>query len=177
MPCYLFTYHAYRSWMPDRAQGYVRRHEGILPPDPAMAARYRRDAAYEEIWFKAQHQEQVVTTIETAVTHIQCRLHFVSTDAAHIHALVSWQGTRTWLQNRTSLKRSVTLVLKEKFDDRPWLSDGASRKWVRDAAHFEYLVNEYLPKHDGWKWREGRGLFKQTPATRRSPAIILARIQ
>ncbi|QDT75400.1 hypothetical protein I41_46100 [Lacipirellula limnantheis] len=33
MPCCLFTYHAYGSWTPDRKQGYVKRHQGILQQD------------------------------------------------------------------------------------------------------------------------------------------------
>jgi hypothetical protein len=41
MPCYLFTYHAYLSWMPDRPQGYVRRKKGIFPPDEEKAEAYK----------------------------------------------------------------------------------------------------------------------------------------
>ena len=33
MPCYLFTYHAYGSWLPDHAEGYVHWKEGQQPPD------------------------------------------------------------------------------------------------------------------------------------------------
>ncbi|MEM1305417.1 MAG: hypothetical protein AAGG46_11005, partial [Planctomycetota bacterium] len=29
MPVYLFTYHTYGSWLPDRPQGYVQRDQGI----------------------------------------------------------------------------------------------------------------------------------------------------
>src|SRR4051794_35604479 len=29
MPCYLFTYHAYGSWMPDHKRGYVHRGQGV----------------------------------------------------------------------------------------------------------------------------------------------------
>jgi hypothetical protein len=25
--------------------------------------------------------------------------------------------------------------------------------------HFDYLVTKYLPKHQGWKWAEGRKYF------------------
>ena len=38
MPCYLFTFHAYGTWMPDREEGFVRREQGILPPDEELAA-------------------------------------------------------------------------------------------------------------------------------------------
>jgi hypothetical protein len=51
MPCYLFTYHAYGSWMPDRPQGYVRRGKGILPTDTRMAERYRKNTKYDKAPF------------------------------------------------------------------------------------------------------------------------------
>ena len=37
MPCYLFTFHAFGTWMPDREEGFVRREQGILPPDEELA--------------------------------------------------------------------------------------------------------------------------------------------
>ncbi|MEM1355661.1 MAG: hypothetical protein AAGH88_12345 [Planctomycetota bacterium] len=43
MPVYHFTFHAYGTWMPDHAKGYVRRKLGILPPDAKMAEQYRRN--------------------------------------------------------------------------------------------------------------------------------------
>ncbi len=160
MPCYLFTYHAYRSWLPNRRQGYVRRKEGILPTDFRMANQYASNAVEELVEFHAEHQRIAIATVQEAVTHIACRLHFASTDATHIHALVSWVGPRTWEQNRNSIKRSLTIQLKRQCERRTWLSEGASRKRVRDRAHFEYLMNKYLPKHDGWKWSERRGLLR-----------------
>jgi REP element-mobilizing transposase RayT len=173
MPCYLFTFHAYRSWMPDRQRGYVRRHQGILPRDGKMADQYARNAKHIAISFASDQQLAVIEILERGVAHIQCRLHFVATDSTHIHALVSWSGERTWEKNRTSLKRALTLSLKERFGDRPWLCEGASRKQVRDRKHFEYLVVQYLPSHRGWKWCEGRGVFLEVadPGRRSSPAI------
>jgi len=81
MPCYLFTYHAYASWMPDREEGHVRRGEGILSADEK---------------------------------------------------------------------------LNRELERRTWLSEGASRKQVKDQAHFDYLINEYVPLHRGWKMEGGR---------------------
>jgi hypothetical protein len=46
---YHFTYHAYRSWMPDNPKGYVRRGEGILPPDAEMARLYAKAARAKEV--------------------------------------------------------------------------------------------------------------------------------
>jgi REP element-mobilizing transposase RayT len=149
MPCYLFTFHAYRSWMPDRQRGYVRRHEGILPRDVEMADRYARNAKHAAVKFAAEHQLTAIETLRQAMFHFHCRLHFVATDPTHIHALVSWTGERSWQTNRTSLKRALTLSLKKTFGSRPWLVEGASRKQVRDRSHFDHLVTRYLPSHVG----------------------------
>ncbi len=157
MPCYLFTYHAYRSWMPDRRQGYVRRHEGILPRDLKMAAQYEENAKFAEIRFTSAVERSIIETLCEASSHIACRLHYVATDISHVHVLVSWIGEREREQLRNSLKKAATISLKHKYGDRPWFSEGASRIRVRTSAHFEYLVSTYLPKHDGWQWCEGRG--------------------
>ena len=51
MPCYLITYHAYGSWMPDQRRGYVKRHQGILSPDKEMAERYRENLKQAVVQF------------------------------------------------------------------------------------------------------------------------------
>jgi REP element-mobilizing transposase RayT len=160
MPCYLFTYHSFGSWMPDHPRGYVRRHVGVLPQDRHMAKIYRREAQHDEVLFNEEIQPVAINTIRTAVSDIDCRLHFVATEPTHIHVLVSWNGGRTWQRNRNSIKKSVTIALKNQFRDRPWFSEGASRKRVRDRRHFNYLLTKYLPAHGGWKWCDQRGLFK-----------------
>jgi hypothetical protein len=150
--------------MPDRQQGYVRRRRGILERDPEMSALYRRNAKHNAVTFAAEHQLTSIETLRNAVTHVDGRLHFVATDPTHIHALVSWQGNRTWQQQRTSLKRALTISFKETHGDRPWLVDGASRKRVRDRKHFDYLIEQHLPSHRGWKRCERRGLFLEAAA-------------
>jgi hypothetical protein len=106
-----------------------------------MADQYTRNAKHDEVRFLDEHQLAATETLGNSVTFIDCRLHFVATDTTHIHVLVSWNGPRTWKQNRTSLKRSITIIFKENFGNRPWLVENASRKQVRDRAHFDYLVN------------------------------------
>lgn len=159
MPCYLFTYHTFGSWYPDRAQGYVARGQGILPRDTKMAEVYRSRAKHETVLVEEQHQQAIIHRLIDAVGYINCRLHAVATDSTHIHVLVSWRNERTWQQNRASLKKSLTLMLKERFEDRPWFAENASRKRVTDREHFDYLMDIYLPRHKGWKWREDRGLY------------------
>ena len=60
MPVYLFTFHAYRSWMPDRPQGYVRHEAGLLPPDPQAARRYARQAKHVEVQFNERQRWRLV---------------------------------------------------------------------------------------------------------------------
>ncbi len=57
---YLFTFHAYRSWLPDRPQGYVRRGKGIQGPDKKMAELYERDAKHPAMRFNTRMQETLV---------------------------------------------------------------------------------------------------------------------
>ena len=92
MPCYLFTYHAYRSWMPNRRQGYVRRHVGVLPRDLKMAARHEENATFAEVRFAHDHHRSIIETLCDASSHIACRLHYVATDISHVHVLSKLGG-------------------------------------------------------------------------------------
>ena len=60
MPCYLFTFHAYQSWMPDRPQGYVRRGQGPLPPDDERARQYEKNAAQAAVLFDQDIQTALI---------------------------------------------------------------------------------------------------------------------
>ena len=71
MPCYLFTYHAYGSWMPDRKQGYVRRGQGVQPPDMKRAEQYRRRANQEEVTFDSRMQQLAIDELRGAFAHQQ----------------------------------------------------------------------------------------------------------
>ena len=160
MPCYLFTYHAYGSWMPDREQGFVRRGEGILPANTALAQRYRQRATQAEIHFDDASQKLL---IEAVIEGCECRglrLHFVAAETTHFHVLVSWSTEQAWKTVRTGLKSSLSRRLNRELGRKRWWADGSSRKQVNDQDHFEYLVGTYLPKHKGWKWQEGVGMFR-----------------
>lgn len=160
MPCYLFTYHAYGTWMPDREQGYVRRGQGVLPADERKAAQYRGAAKQPEVRFDCAVQQLAISELQTAWLHQRCRGHFVATDSTHVHVLVSWRDERPWKRIRNGLKSSLTRRLNRDLQRQIWFSDSASRKQVKDRRHFNYLVNEYLPSHPGWKWREGGEPFR-----------------
>jgi hypothetical protein len=124
-----------------------------------MAEVYRGRAKHETILIDGPNQLAIIHRLIDAVGFVDCRLHGVATDATHVHVLVSWRGGRTWQQNRASLKKSLTIMLKESFEDRPWFGGNASRKRVENREHFDYLMDVYLPKHKGWKWRDGQGLY------------------
>ena len=160
MPCYLFTYHAYRSWMPDRREGFVRRKKGILPPDEALAGTYQDRAGEGEVLFDSRLQSLLIEESRTAFQKQQCRGHFVATEPTHVHILVSWADVRPWQTIRNGLKSSLTRRLNNDACRRRWFVDGASRKRVRDRGHFDHLVGTYLPDHGGWKWREGEEPFR-----------------
>ena len=67
MPCYLFTYRAYGSWMPDREQGFVRRGQGVLPPDEELARQYHNASKQRSVIFDDQTQRLIVDELQTPV--------------------------------------------------------------------------------------------------------------
>jgi hypothetical protein len=80
----------------------------------------------------------------------------VATETTHVHLLVSWSDDRTFEQLRRGIRESITRRLNA-HHRRKWLEAGGSRKRVRDEKHFNYLMDQYLPNHRGWKWREKVG--------------------
>jgi len=155
MPCYLFTYHAYGSWMPDREAGFVRRGEGILPTNEELAELYRAKAKENQVVFDLRLQRLLIDESQIAFEKQHCRGHFVATEPSHLHALVSWPDDRPWQKLRAGLRSSLTRRLNREIRRREWFVDSASRKQVRNQEHFDHLVTVYLPSHRGWKWREG----------------------
>jgi len=157
MPCYLFTYHAYRSWMPDRPRGFVRRGKGILPPDKKLAYQYEKNATETPVQFQQEQQHALIRRALTACSdHLSARCHGISTDSTHIHILMSWKSQRSWKSMRSSIKSALSRQLNTQFGRRTWFAESASRKQVRDREHFDYLMLKYLPNHRGQQWYEGQ---------------------
>lgn len=163
MPCYLFTYHGYGTWMPDRKRGFVRRHEGVLPANPHLAKLYRRDAKEDVIEFTRSIQELIIDETQTAAEKQNFRLHCIATDKTHVHILVSWKDDRDWKQARSGIKSSLSRKLNLSLKRRSWFSEGASRKRVIDQQHFDHLVHKYLPNHRGLFWTEKDGIRDERP--------------
>jgi hypothetical protein len=160
MAVYLFTYHAYRSWDADNPRGYVRKGQGILAPDAAVALQYNRSAIEPPVLFSAEHQQVLLWILVDACRRREWRMHRVAGEPSHVRVLVSWRDFLSWQKVRDKLKNLMSLELGRQFSaqGRRWFSKGASRKRVRDRRHFEYLMNIYLPRHGGLVWKEGESL-------------------
>ena len=159
MPCYLFTYHGQGTWMPDHNRGYVRRKEGVISTDVRMAVCYRRNMKHEAVRLDHAIQQVLIEAAIEAFPIQSIRGHGIATDATHLHVLVSWTTDRTWQVARRQLRGSLTRRLNAEFERRQWFSKQPSRKRVKDRRHFDYLMDIYLPRHQGLKWREDRGVF------------------
>ncbi|WP_168205474.1 transposase [Bythopirellula goksoeyrii] len=159
MPCYLFTYHGHGTWMPDNPRGYVRRKEGILAPDTHMATCYRDNMCSAAICFDHEIQQILINAALEAFEHQPVRGHAVATESTHLHILVSWQTNRTWKIVCRQLRGSLSRKLNQEFERSEWFSKQPSRKRVADRQHFDHLMDVYLPRHSGLKWREGGGVY------------------
>jgi REP element-mobilizing transposase RayT len=161
MPCYLFTFHAFGSWMPDRKAGFVRRGHGILAPDKQLARQYQDSAKQKAVIFEPRLQLLLIEEAQAACAKQRCRGHYIATEPTHVHVLVSWTDERPWLKVRNGLKSSLTRRLNHNGQRRnKWFVENASRRRVKDRDHFDHLVSTYLPSHRGWKRREGAAAFR-----------------
>ena len=168
MPAYLFTYHAYRSWMPDRPQGFVQKGAGIAPPNKSLANVYAETAEFPPVLFKPDIQEILLETALGACERRGWRLHAAAAEPTHVHLLVSWSDQGRWQDVRGKLRNIMSLEISRRHcsTGRPWFSQGASRKRVRDRKHFEHLVRKYLPRHGGVGWFEDSGWVLEKGAKR-----------
>jgi hypothetical protein len=121
MPVYLITLHAHGTWLPDRPQGYVQRHQGILPTDKNMADNYRRRSKHPVVSFTVPMQRLLIDAACEGAEHKDIRIHFIATDASHVHLLVSCKETHTNAHIRAGLKSSMTRRLNQKNRRRPFL--------------------------------------------------------
>ena len=160
MPCYLFTYHAYGSWLPDRKRGYVERKQGILPQDQKLADQYRERMTEAGKVFDSRLQQAIIVVLLDSQEKQCFESYAIATDSTHVHALIGWRDDRAWLRMRSTVKGSISRSLNQEFGKSKWLSEGGSRKRVRDREHFDYLVSVYMPRHRGVKWDRERGFFE-----------------
>jgi len=149
MPVYLFTYHAYRSWMPDHQRGYVQHGRGIRKPSVAMAARYAERARGPRVYFDEEQQRALIVAAREVCTRLNWRLHAIQANRTHVHVLLSWREYQPWLAVFARVKNILSLHLGRQagVKGRPWFARKGSRKRVRDPRHFTHLCYTYLPGH------------------------------
>lgn len=161
VPVYLFTYHAYRSWMPDHPRGFAKEGEGYQQPNPELARAYEDAAKFPAVEFDAPTERFLIETACEVCERRGWRFHGAATEPSHLHALVSWRDpSLQWSFVRGKIKNILSLELSKRSATvgRRWFVEGASRKRVRDWDHFDYLMVTYLPKrHGGWRWTERAG--------------------
>jgi hypothetical protein len=155
MAVYLFTYHAYGTWMPDRPQGFVRKGKGLLPPNVDLARKYRQRASHEIVQFDPFMRQTMVDSALHICADKGWQLHRVEVIASHVHLLVSWRQFTEWKSVSNTFKRCLGIELSKALNRKgPWFSRGCSRKRVRDRKHFDHLIQHYLPRHNGTFWQE-----------------------
>jgi hypothetical protein len=153
MAVYHFTYHAYRSWLPDRRQGYVFKGKGILPQDREMANVYEQRAAHDAVTFDEQLGWTIIDAVDKIVRENDWLLYEAVAVPTHVHLLVGWKIFQPWKTVSNRLKRGIGLEMSRFMKcPGPWFSRGRSRKRVKDRKHFDYLLNEYLPSHGNIRW-------------------------
>ncbi len=167
MPVFVFTYHAYRSWLPDHPRGYIERGKGRQFPSEREAERYRQNAQHDEFTFTSELQALLIAESRNACNHQGLRLHLAATEPTHVHVLVSWMGDKAAQQVSKSLKSSLTRALRKHSDihdvesARPFFSHGSDRTRLHTRDHFNHWMNKYGPSHIGLVWREGDGVLKK----------------
>jgi hypothetical protein len=163
MPVYFFTLHAYRSWNADHRRGYVRRGQGILPPDLDMAREYDQRATQDPTRLDTKIQQIIIESAREASAFQGYRFF----ETTHVHLLVSWSIQRGWLAVRTGLRQSLTRKLNAQIERREWFASAGSRRRVMNRRHFQHLITTYRRKHQGLHWVESA----QPPADSRRSGV------
>lgn len=158
MSCYLITLHTYASWLPDRAEGYVHWKRGLSTPNTALAACYREEQKESTVFLSTDIQKSIISEIVKASPLQRFRLHAVACEHSHVHILLSWRDNRVATALRKSLRYSLAFMLNRQ-ERRRWFSRGGSLRRVRTQNHFDHLYYEYMPAHEGMKWREDMGAY------------------
>jgi hypothetical protein len=146
--------------MPDHERGYVHRDRGLSPQDKRMGRIYRRNLLQTAVSFDAAIQREIIGAVLEAGEQQGLRCYGIATETTHAHVLVSWKTDRKWEVARKQIRRNATLRLNERFGRKNWFSKSPSRKRVADRKHFDHLMKVYFPGHSGWKWIEGRGMYR-----------------
>lgn len=159
MPCYLFTWHTYGSWLPDRQQGYVHWNRGLSASSLALAACYREQQKDSAVRLSLEQQELLIKELLLASNFQRFTLHAVACEDSHTHVLISWKDSRQPEVLKRSMRHSMSKKLNQ-LENRRWFSRGGNTSRVRDQRHFDYLYKVYLPSHNGMKWNREKGIYR-----------------
>ncbi len=155
MAVFMFTLHAYRSWMPDHRRGFVIRSKGVQKPDPQRARRYHSLAKHERMVFGDELCEQIIAAVQDECRKKDWRLLTMVVVWTHVHLIVSWRGFHNVKRVRAVIKRAITTWLRDWTGERrKWLPGGGSIQRVRDRGHYLHLTQRYLPAHRRYGGRQ-----------------------
>jgi hypothetical protein len=178
MPVYLGTSHAYRSWDEDHPKGYMQRDEGLKPPSEGLQRWRSEHAKHEPMKFTVDQQRLLHEVVVMISEERLVRLHASATVTTHVHKLFSFRspactcgasefcapgcaGRQLAERFMTRVKQKMGQQLAKQADTsgRPWFSRGWDLTPVRDRAHFDHLIETYLPDHERFQG----GIFRKYP--------------
>src|SRR5437870_3864974 len=96
MPVYLFTYHTYRSWMPDNPRGYVLKGEGLQESSDALANTRADLSKHPPFLFDSETERLAINVCLDVCQRRDWTLHAAATEPTHLHVLVSWKTELRW---------------------------------------------------------------------------------
>ena len=153
MPVYHFTFHAYGTWLPDRAEGYTPYRSGWKPPDTKRADQYRDQMDQAVSRFDTPSQRHALETLLRGQPLQSDELYVFAADDSHLHAVIAWRDNREPTRVQSQVKSSLIRALNEGRSKRKWLARGAGKTPVVDEEHLHHLAHVYLPSHSGVYWR------------------------
>ncbi len=170
MPVRLMTLHAYGTWLPDRAKGYVHHQRGLCEQDVPLANYYAHKQTEPTASFGVEAQRVLATTLCGTQDHLLIELDALSVDPTHLHALFAWRHDRDGAALAKAIRHALTLHLNRQIERRRWFTHRGHLRPVVERGHFVYLRDEYIPSHRGTVWRRPEGSFDRTGRTDRTSA-------
>jgi hypothetical protein len=158
MPAILITVHAYRSWSEDNPRGYVQRgRRGIQPPSRKLATHRAAVATHPPVQFDCEQMVVAIDAAHEVCIALEQSPLAASCTATHLHVLVDAACDPDMLCTRIKSIAGYKLSQWLGTKGNRWFSRGSDITAVKDAAHLQYLLETYLPRHE---LREG-GVFRR----------------
>ena len=127
MPVYHFTFHAYGTWLPDRAEGYYKHGSGWMSPSGKDKKQYSDNMQGHRVAFDQSQQQQLIDEAIKAQPFQRIELYAAATDSTHLHAVVAWQDDRDPTRIRAELKSSLSRILNTRYGKKQWLYQRPAR--------------------------------------------------